>query len=119
MAQIKYNLGDLTKEKKYSTDEIVIGEWIDGKPIYRKTWTGTGNPNSFNHNIESLGDVIKIDGCFLNSSSQWINFTGADNDTGLYSCRAMVTANKIMFTLRNYSMVKYTLSVEYTKTTDA
>lgn len=21
---------------KYSTDEIVVGEWIDGKPIYRK-----------------------------------------------------------------------------------
>ena len=35
MAQIKYNLGNLGTEK-YSTDEIVIGEWIDGKPIYRK-----------------------------------------------------------------------------------
>ena len=21
---------------KYSTDEIVVGEWIDGKPIYRR-----------------------------------------------------------------------------------
>ena len=118
MAQIKYKLGDLSKEK-YSTDEIVIGEWIDGKPIYRKTWTGTGNPNSFNHNIDSLGDVIKIDGCFLNGSSQWMNFSGADSESGLYSCRAMVTATQIVFSLRYLSMTKYTLSVEYTKTTDA
>lgn len=35
MAQIKYNLGNLSTEK-YSTDEQVIGEWIDGKPLYRK-----------------------------------------------------------------------------------
>ena len=123
-----YKFGEVTVQNtitnplqpiSYSTDEqLTGGTWIDGKPIYRKSWTGTGNPSSFNHNIDSLGDVIKIDGCFLNTSSQWINFTGADNDTGLYSCRAMVTATKITFTIRNYNMKKYTLSVEYTKTTD-
>ena len=34
MAQIKYKLGNLGKEK-YSTDETAIGTWIDGKTIYR------------------------------------------------------------------------------------
>ena len=123
-----YKFGEVTVQNtitnpspaaSYSTDEqLTGGTWIDGKPIYRKTWTGTGNPNSFNHNIDSLGDVIKIDGCFLNTSSQWINFTGADNDTGIYSCRAIVSQTKIIFTIRNYNIEKYTLSVEYTKTSE-
>ena len=125
---VGYKFGEVTLQntianpspgESYSTNEqLTGGTWIDGKPIYRKSWTGTGNPSSFNHNIDSLGDVIKIDGCFLNTSSQWMNFTGADNDTAIYSCRAIVTATKITFTIRNYNMKKYTLSVEYTKTTD-
>lgn len=28
---------------KYSTDRILIGTWIDGRNIYRKIYTGTGN----------------------------------------------------------------------------
>jgi hypothetical protein len=28
---------------KYSTDKILIGTWIDGRKVYRKVYTGTGN----------------------------------------------------------------------------
>ena len=34
MGQIKYNLGNLANDF-YSTTETVVGQWIDGKPIYR------------------------------------------------------------------------------------
>ena len=125
---IGYKFGEVTVQntitnpspgESYSTDEqLTGGTWIDGKPIYRKSWTGTGNPNSFNHNIDSLGDVIKVDGCFLNTGSQWMNFAGSDSSGDMYLCRAVVTPTQIIFTIRNYSMVKYTLSVQYTKTTD-
>lgn len=30
----------------YSTNEQVIGKWIDGRPLYQKTWTGTISFNS-------------------------------------------------------------------------
>ena len=123
-----YKFGEVTVQNtitnplqpiSYSTDEqLTGGTWIDGKPIYRKSWTGTGNPNSFNHNIDSLGDVIKIDGCFSTSTSQWMNFTGSDSSGDMYLCRAVVTPTQIVFTLKNYTITKYTLSVEYTKTTD-
>lgn len=33
----------LDKMSNYSTDEQVIGTWIDGKPIYRKCYTGTAS----------------------------------------------------------------------------
>lgn len=104
--------------EEYSTNEVVIGKWIDGKPIYRKSWTGTGNPTDFNHNIASLGDVIKIDGCFLTSTSHWMNFTGSDLSGDMYLCRVVVSPTQCKFTCRNYIITKYTLSVEYTKTTD-
>lgn len=123
-----YKFGEVTVQNtitnplqpiSYSTDEqLTGGTWVDGKPIYRKSWTGTGNPNSFNHNIDSLGDVIKIDGCFSTSTSQWINFAGSDSSGDMYLCRAVVTPTQIVFTRRNYTITKYTLSVEYTKTTD-
>lgn len=53
----------------YSTDEIAIGTWIDGKTIYRKVYTGnmvavtTGN-NSLTeiipHEVANIGQIIKI-----------------------------------------------------------
>jgi hypothetical protein len=32
-------LGDWTNPNKYSTTETVVGTWIDGKPIYRKSYS--------------------------------------------------------------------------------
>ena len=70
MAQIKYNLGDLGTEV-YSTNETVIGTWIDGKPIYRKviynndaTKYSLGKDNTVNIpvvNANGTGELIKYD----------------------------------------------------------
>lgn len=32
--------GDSSSEEIYSTDEARVGTWIDGKPLYRKTFAG-------------------------------------------------------------------------------
>ena len=49
----------------YSTSEIVVGEWINQEPIYRKV-IDTGSISSQNvtvaHNITNLGDVISLYG---------------------------------------------------------
>ena len=34
--------GVMSRRMKYSTDEQIVGEWIDGRPVYQKTVTGTG-----------------------------------------------------------------------------
>lgn len=39
----------------YSTDERVVGTWIDGKPIYQKTYTGT-TPST----VSSIGDPLNV-----------------------------------------------------------
>ena len=36
-----------TKVNRYSTSEIPVGTWIDGKTIYRKAWQFTVNAESY------------------------------------------------------------------------
>lgn len=55
---------DLTSLNKYSTEERVIGKWIDGRPVHQKTIQGivhmkvTSHGESIHiyHNIEGLTD---------------------------------------------------------------
>lgn len=48
----------MSRRFKYSTTEQVVGTWIDGKPLYQKTLTGTtGNINV----VKSLGTITNID----------------------------------------------------------
>ena len=73
MAQIKYNLGNLGKEV-YSTDETVIGTWIDGKPIYRKVIDFGALPNantkSVAHNINDIKIFTKAYGIAYRDSDK-------------------------------------------------
>ena len=112
MAQIKYNLGDLGKEV-YSTNETVIGTWIDGKPIYRKvielnnitvntSWTDTGVTIQ---NIEIIVDCkLWRVGWNTNIGSVCITVGGNDKHLMLQTHTTLSNANAI--------------AVDYTKTTD-
>ena len=67
-------------ENIYSTEESVVGQWIDGKPIYQKTITGTtvsaSSDTLSNHiNVSSLNidNMISIEGYFISR-----------NDNGVY-----------------------------------
>ena len=58
MATIKTLIGNLKSSANdiYSTNETVIGTWIDGKPLYRK---------SFNYTV-TTGDIFVADLSSLN-----------------------------------------------------
>lgn len=57
----------------YSTEEVRIGTWIDGKPLYRKVISFSPDTNSntvsIAHGISNLGVVIKCYGRFQSYSS--------------------------------------------------
>lgn len=57
----------------YSTDEEVVGTWIDGRTIYRKTIDTGQLPNntnkSVNHNISNIRRVIMLEGYAYRSSN--------------------------------------------------
>lgn len=57
----------------YSTDEKVVGVWIDGKPLYQKTVAcGTlpsNNVSSTAHGISNLDKVVGISGIVVGNSA--------------------------------------------------
>ena len=118
MAQIKYNLGDLSSKEKYSTDEIVIGEWINGKPLYRKVVIIDNPSSGTTFSIANIDEPINaIWKQMYGSSTLCFNY----NENG--SSRSAITFNA---TSKNFEITitggfkgKMVAILEYTKTTDA
>ena len=55
----------------YSTSEKVVGKWIDGKPIYQCTFTGT---------TPSTAGAVNIS---ISNVDTMVSFTGATKSSGL------------------------------------
>ena len=109
----------------YSTSEVVVGKWIDGKPIYRKVINIGSLPNSssttINHNISNVSQFINIYGAATRSSDidtlpiPYVTFN-ANNSGGI-----TIYANDTSITLRtttDRSSYDCYIVLEYTKTTD-
>ena len=130
MTQIKYNLGDLNNNI-YSTDEIKIGTWVDGKPLYRKTYVFTKTPTSSmsikTNDLRSYFDkVINIYGTFATDSS-FIPLNTYHPTSNANSMLFFVSySSDYYFTLEarigsGYvgKSIDFFVTIEYTKTTDA
>lgn len=97
-------------ENTYSTDERVVGKWIDGSDIYEKTIDCGALPNTtsktVNHGIVNLDRIISIDGISKDSSLNNIMFPHI-NTTGAASTSLYVTSTTIV--IRTFSdMTTYT-----------
>ncbi len=105
----------------YSTDEQVVGTWIDGKPIYQKTVTGTtaadSNPQSV-YVSNNIDVVTGVEGfvqltfnqqIYANSYSTYFYVVGSPVFDGV-SCTCSGSEHVLSR--------PYTLTVQYTKTTD-
>lgn len=101
-----------------STDEIRVGTWIDGKPIYRKVINFGTLPNInvkyVNHNIENMETVINLYGIF-NDSTYQIKIPAG----GEYNSNIQTTDTQIgIGTPQNLTSFSGYVIIEYTKTTD-
>ena len=115
---------EIENKHKYSTEEKVIGEWIDGKPIYRKVFTDPNNSWNTNDNIigsiTNFKEPISIKAVAFNE----LGLTGwvENNEAGDARCYAYVKSNGEVHFYRNEILdgVLYPKKViiEYTKTTD-
>lgn len=115
-----YGLVEDKPSNTYSTEEQVVGTWIDDKPIYQKTvqWSGSLELSmTIPHDITELDKVIdfdivgQYDGNYL--KIPFLYGSGA-NTVGAY-----VTSSG--FHIRNETPHNYTYifcTIRYTKTTD-
>lgn len=97
----------------YSTTEQVVGTWIDGKPVYERTFTGLGVTISANLQWYHSGVVIAdidtaLSGFIIDGSKQ-----SYPASFGLYSNNEIAVC---AYGITPFSMS--TLVIQYTKTTD-
>lgn len=118
---------NLSGEEVYSTSEIKIGTWIDGKPLYRRVIVGTSI--NVDNAQTTLITIPNISECFIENASVINTSTGytiamlgynPDNTTQGY--RVWVDANSgyVKYQIKNAAsgVDKIRIILCYTKTTD-
>lgn len=104
--------------EKYSTEETVIGEWIDGKPIYRRVLKNT---SPITTNVWSWGglDTI-INSMNINQFIHCYRTLKTDTETSIREIRVSkaINGDNGFLTLGNNAAIGTEIILEYTKTTD-
>ena len=127
----------ITPENLYSTDEKLIGTWIDGKPLYQRTiavtvptttadYTTVTSDNIRIANNASLkcydGYYIYIDGSSRNNICMFDRYYALPSDTRVMYTMLLSGGNEDMFRIRNNRTAANGLqgyvTCKYTKTTD-
>lgn len=102
----------------YSLNEIIVGRWIDGKPIYRKTVITPhyDGGNKFVIVAENVSWIVNAYGIAINSSGTMFNIP---NNNGVSDrLQVVVESGSIIVRSAGFTTYKLTITVEYTKTTD-
>ena len=97
---------------EYSTEEKVVGKWIDGKPIYEKVipFTATLNQSTWVETPELINDKEQILQTFGISTTSYISLMGnIDRNDSSYVR---------VWNLRNMIFPITHVIIQYTKTTD-
>lgn len=108
----------------YSTEEQIIGKWIDNKPIYRKviihSFKHIASSSDYvdyqiAHNVDNLGQIINLR--MFSSKNDWFPCVST---SGLFAIPVEVTNEYVI--LRNkdgWGDRDFIIILEYTKTTDS
>lgn len=113
---------------KYSTNEIIIGRWIDNKPIYRKVINFGSLPDttskSVAHNIANIDFIVNVWGMAKRANAvNDVNFFPINESRPLNNIDAIglfaTDTAVIIQTGADRSNISITyVIIEYTKTTD-
>lgn len=95
---IVHNLTSLSDILNYSDEEVIVGKWIDGKTLYRKSVEFGSFPNDSSklipHNIASIRQVcFYFYGWYDSEDKHW--FTGTRVDSGTIFCKVAVSSTNI------------------------
>lgn len=113
----------LDKVTVYSNEEQVIGKWVDGKPIYRKT-INVGTPSAaksyLQHGISNVKDFINAHGrCIVEDGSQQMIPSNYTNwEIWLYDFTSTIISLYFSNNQWANNPTNVQITLEYTKTTD-
>lgn len=103
-----------TRYQKYSTEEQVIGEWIDGKPLYQKVITGL-NASITSSSWNTLCTIPDLD--LLIGGYALYNNIGTGKLNIMYFKELEPDGNEIRAQLNNSRTINIAV-LQYTKNTD-
>lgn len=120
------------ENSSYSTSEVkTSATWIDGKPIYKKTFVvsipSSGNTVAFQHGISNLSFFVKTEGVAIGSNGTTARFLpdfyiDNDNISGVFGCAiygGSVSSGSVDITYGSwYRGGTVYATLYYTKTTD-
>lgn len=124
----------ITKENMYgnyifSTNETVVGKWIDDKPIYRKVITtnslvGSEDYKQISHGISNIDNIVSLK-CIAKDendvSFDFNNFTGTTENNEFINSIKVFVDNTDIFVYHG-AIISFVneahFILEYTKTTD-
>lgn len=116
----------------YSTNERVVGKWIDGKTLYEKTLhiplvnnngnAGTHKEASYQHNIDNADFIFISSGTFITPNNTYPPLYVIYPPTNLLPYSESITGlNRTTITITTYadkSTWNLIVTLRYTKTTD-
>ena len=117
MAQIKYNLGNVKSGDNYSTNETVIGTWINGKPLYRKVVVIDNPSNGTTFSIDNIDEPINVIWKQAHPTGVFFSYNYDGSSMSIISFNS--TSKNFIIQMRGGFEGKIVIIVEYTKTTDA
>lgn len=117
---------EIENANNYCEDEIVIGTWIDGKPIYRKCFTSDTYSTTYSIPINNIQTITNIVGMIRRSDYDiWQVLPSRIGNAGftaqfenLAFTNTNLTVNMTWGTSWSSALSKINIIVEYTKTTD-
>lgn len=105
----------------YTTDEQVIGTWIDGKKLYKKTIdieinkANTSSEFVTNNTLTNVDNICNIYGILVRTSKSTLTVPYYENSSYFFDVKVDSTNVRI---LNNGFYGKSYLTIEYTKTTN-
>ena len=106
----------------YSTSEQVVGKWINGKPLYKRTYqlTTVASPSSSQNIItfSNVDEIIEVTGFVVASPSTYFIPYYYSNTAYVQAYRNSTTSIKFLCG-SSYGFGETTATILYTKTTDS
>lgn len=100
----------------YSTEETVVGRWIDGKPIYRRGFSVVATHGIRLTTTNDVDSIIEAKGCFSAQDNKKYLVPHIYNAASVITVHVETDKNIALWVVGE--SVPVVISVEYTKTTD-
>lgn len=110
----------------YSLEEKIIGTWIDGKPLYQKTFVdaltldSTSKQMTVAHNISNIGTIVKVEATAIRptDNASWPIPQGYEDAYYYFAGCDKINLSISRKDATGWSGFKITFTIQYTKTTD-